>query len=93
MRRTRDAQMALDYLKDSPTEVIVRVFEPFEEDEVKPPAATPCKRPTPHRRNFWTGSRSICRKRVAVLIEAVPNASGSVDPVGSPGKNWLRGLV
>lgn len=35
MRRTRDAQLALDYLKDCPAEVIVRVFEPFEAEQVK----------------------------------------------------------
>lgn len=35
MRRTRDAQLALDYLKDTKVQVIVRVFEPFEEAEVR----------------------------------------------------------
>lgn len=35
MRRTRDAQTALNYLKDVPTEVLVRVFETSEEDRVR----------------------------------------------------------
>ena len=35
MRRTRDAQVALEYLRDSPVEVIVRVFETFEEETVR----------------------------------------------------------
>ena len=35
MRRTRDAQTALNYLKDVPTEVLVRVFETSEEDQVR----------------------------------------------------------
>ena len=35
MRRTRDAQTALNYLKDVPTEVLVRVFETSEEDLVR----------------------------------------------------------
>jgi Trk K+ transport system NAD-binding subunit len=35
MRRTRDAQLALEYLRHTPTEVIVRVFETFEEDSVR----------------------------------------------------------
>lgn len=41
MRRTRDAQLALDYLKDSPVEVIVRVFETFEEDMVRAAGGQP----------------------------------------------------
>lgn len=35
MRRTRDAQLALDYLKDTDVQVIVRVFETSEEDAVR----------------------------------------------------------
>lgn len=35
MRRTRDAKLALDYLKDEPVHVIVRVFEKFEEQAVR----------------------------------------------------------
>lgn len=34
MRRTRDAQIALDYLKDCPTKVLVRTFEADETDLV-----------------------------------------------------------
>lgn len=41
MRRTRDAQMALNYLKDSPVKVIVRVFETFEEDMVRAAGGQP----------------------------------------------------
>ena len=41
MRRTRDAQLALNYLKDSPVEVIVRVFETFEEDMVRATGGQP----------------------------------------------------
>ena len=43
MRRTRDAQMALNYLKDSPVEVIVRVFEKFEEDMVRAAGGQPVR--------------------------------------------------
>jgi CPA2 family monovalent cation:H+ antiporter-2 len=35
MRRTGDAQLALNYLRNSPAEVIVRVFETFEEATVR----------------------------------------------------------
>jgi CPA2 family monovalent cation:H+ antiporter-2 len=35
MRRTRDARVALDYLKDTPVHVLVRVFESFEEGIVR----------------------------------------------------------
>jgi Trk K+ transport system NAD-binding subunit len=35
MRRARDAKLALEYLKDSPAHVIVRVFEPAEEAMVR----------------------------------------------------------
>ena len=35
MRRTRDAELALKYLKDAPVHVIVRVFENFEEQAVR----------------------------------------------------------
>ena len=41
MRRTRDAQLALNYLKDSPVKVIVRVFETFEEDMVRATGGQP----------------------------------------------------
>ena len=41
MRRTRDAQLALNYLKDSPVKVIVRVFETFEEDMVRAAGGQP----------------------------------------------------
>ena len=41
MRRTRDAQVALDYLKDSPVQVLVRVFETFEEDQVRQAGGQP----------------------------------------------------
>lgn len=41
MRRTRDAQLALNYLKDSPARVIVRVFELFEEDMVRSAGGQP----------------------------------------------------
>lgn len=41
MRRTRDAQLALDYLKDTPVNVVVRVFEPFEEDMVRAAGGQP----------------------------------------------------
>jgi CPA2 family monovalent cation:H+ antiporter-2 len=41
MRRTRDAQLALDYLKDLPVKVLVRVFEPFEEDLVRAAGGQP----------------------------------------------------
>ena len=43
MRRTRDAQLALNYLKDSPVEVIVRVFEKFEEDAVRAAGGQPVR--------------------------------------------------
>jgi hypothetical protein len=43
MRRTRDAQLALNYLKDSPVEVIVRVFEKFEEDMVSAAGGQPVR--------------------------------------------------
>jgi Trk K+ transport system NAD-binding subunit len=35
MRRTRDAELALEYLKGQPVQVIVRVFEPSEEAAVR----------------------------------------------------------
>jgi CPA2 family monovalent cation:H+ antiporter-2 len=41
MRRTRDAQLALNYLKDPPVKVIVRVFETFEEDMVRAAGGQP----------------------------------------------------
>lgn len=41
MRRTRDAQVALDYLKDAPVQVMVRVFETFEEDQVRQAGGQP----------------------------------------------------
>ena len=41
MRRTGDAQLALDYLKDVPVKVIVRVFETFEEDMVRASGGQP----------------------------------------------------
>ena len=41
MRRTSDAQTVLSYLKDAPTQVLVRVFETFEEDRVKSAGGQP----------------------------------------------------
>lgn len=35
MRRARDAQLALEHLKDAPVQVVVRVFEPSEEAMVR----------------------------------------------------------
>lgn len=41
MRRTRDAQFALGYLKDAPVQVVVRVFEPEEEAMVRAAGGQP----------------------------------------------------
>lgn len=41
MRRTGDARLALDYLKDSDAKVLVRVFEPFEEEIVRKAGGLP----------------------------------------------------
>ena len=54
-----DAQLALNYLKDSPVEVIVRVFEKFEEDMVR------CGRTT-HEQPLlqllnWEWTKRICQ--------------------------------
>ena len=58
MRRTRDAQLALNYLKDSPVEVIVRVFEKFEEDMVRAAGRQPMKQqPLLQLPNFWNGRK------------------------------------
>jgi Trk K+ transport system NAD-binding subunit len=41
MRRTGDALLALEYLKDCPTQVVVRVFEPSEETIVRDAGGQP----------------------------------------------------
>jgi hypothetical protein len=41
MRRTGDARLALEYLKDCPTQVVVRVFEPSEEEMVREAGGQP----------------------------------------------------
>ena len=41
MRRTRDAKTALSYLKDAPVQVLVRVFETTEEDQVRSAGGLP----------------------------------------------------
>ena len=41
MRRTGDARLALEYLKDCPTQVVVRVFEPSEEVMVREAGGQP----------------------------------------------------
>jgi len=46
MRRTRDAQIALDYLKDHPTKVLVRTFETEETELVQASGGIPV--PTAH---------------------------------------------
>ncbi|MFP4069219.1 MAG: cation:proton antiporter [Verrucomicrobiota bacterium] len=56
MRRTRDAQVALDYLKDAPTRVLVRVFEPAEAEMVLAAGGQPVQTAQASAKRFlaWT---------------------------------------